>query len=108
MAPAAASGPCRGRPRHRRLLGPERPGHRTTHDGPRPRSGAGKEHAVLAYLITEPELAMDGPLDATLGLAPDDAALLAALAYEAALECTNRCWIPARRRPSAVLAVPVA
>ena len=71
-------------------------------------AGAGKEHAVLAYLVTEPELAVDGPLDDTLDLAPDDGPLLAALAYEAAPDSADRRWIPARRRPTASMAVPVA
>jgi hypothetical protein len=62
---------------------------------------------VLAYLITEPELSVDGPLDDTLDLVPDDERLLAALAYEAA-DSADRRWIPARRRPNAGVAVPVA
>jgi hypothetical protein len=63
---------------------------------------------VLAHLITEPALATAGPLDDTLDLGPTDEPLLAALAYEAAPDSADRCWIPARRRPSAGVAVPLA
>jgi hypothetical protein len=62
---------------------------------------------ALAYLITEPELATAGPLDATLDVAPGDESLLAALAYEAAPDSADRCWIPARRRPNAGAALPL-
>ena len=72
-----------------------------------PAAAAGKEHAVLAYLITEPELSIAGPLDHTLDVAPDDERLLAALAYEAA-PGVERCWLPARRRPIAAAGLPIA
>ena len=72
------------------------------------RRGAGKEHAVLAHLVTEPELSVAGPLDATLEADLDDERLLAALAYEAAPDSAHRCWIPARRRPNAAGALPIA
>ena len=63
---------------------------------------------MLAYLMTEPELVLDGPLDDTLDLGPDDDGLIAALAYEAAPDSSHRCWIPARRRPNAGVALPLA
>lgn len=63
---------------------------------------------MLAYLMTEPELLLDGPLDDTLDFGPDDDGLIAALAYEAAPDSSHRCWIPARRRPSAGVALPLA
>ena len=50
---------------------------------------------MLAYLITEPQLSPDGPLDDTLEIVPDEDALIAALAYEAAPDSAHRCWIPA-------------
>jgi hypothetical protein len=54
---------------------------------------------VLAHLITEPELSMAAPLDATLDFdADDERDLAAALAYDAVPDCAER-WIPARRRP---------
>jgi hypothetical protein len=63
---------------------------------------------VLAHLITEPELSMAGPLDATLEPSFDDERFVAALAYEAAPDSADRCWIPARRRPNAGAALPLA
>jgi hypothetical protein len=63
---------------------------------------------VLAHLITEPELSTAGPLDATLAFdAADESALAAALAHEAAPDSADRCWIPARRRLSAGVALPL-
>jgi hypothetical protein len=62
---------------------------------------------VLAHLITEPELSTAGPLDATLESELDDERLLAGVAYDAAPD-GGGCWIPARRRPSAGLALPLA
>jgi hypothetical protein len=63
---------------------------------------------VLAHLITEPELSAAMALDATLDPDPEAERLLAALAYEAAPDCAHHCWIPARRRPSAGAALPIA
>ena len=63
---------------------------------------------MLAYLMTEPELSPDGPLDESLDLGPDDDRLIAVLAYEAAPDSSHRCWIPARRRPNAGAALPIA
>jgi hypothetical protein len=69
-------------------------------DGPAG-GGAGKEHAVLAYLITEPELSSAGPLDATLAVRADEAPPWAALAYAGAPDPDDPRWIPAgRRRPA--------
>ena len=45
---------------------------------------------MLAYLMTEPELVLDGPLDESLDLGPDDDGLIAALAYEAAPDSAHR------------------
>ena len=63
---------------------------------------------MLAHLITEPELSVAMALDDTLDHDPDSERLLAALAYEAAPEPSHRCWIPARRRPTAGVALPIA
>jgi hypothetical protein len=63
---------------------------------------------VLAHLITEPQLATAGPLDATLAAEFDDEPLAAALAYEAALGWEDGAWVPARRRPSAAGAMRLA
>jgi hypothetical protein len=63
---------------------------------------------VLAHLITEPELSAAMALDATLDPDLDDDRLVAALAYEAAPDSAHHCWIPARRRPSAGAALPIA
>jgi hypothetical protein len=61
---------------------------------------------VLAHLVTEPALSTAGPLDATLDFDPDDAHdLEAALAYEAAPDIADRCWIPTRCRPGGGLPV---
>jgi hypothetical protein len=64
---------------------------------------------VLAHLITEPRLSTAGPLDDTLAFdADDERALAAALAYEAAPDVADCCWIPARRRPNAGTALALA
>lgn len=63
---------------------------------------------MLAYLITEPELATAGPLDPTLEVPDHDEPLLAALAYEAAPDIEDGRWIPVRRRPTVGVAVPLA
>ena len=64
---------------------------------------------MLAHLITEPELSVAGPLDITLAFDPaDERVLAAALAYEAAPDSAHGCWIPARRRVSAGVALPLA
>jgi hypothetical protein len=61
---------------------------------------------VLAHLVTEPALATAGPLDATLDFDVDDEHdLAAALAYEAAPDIADRCWIPTRCRPGGGLPV---
>ena len=79
------------------------PGHRSNQRWPPPAAGPGKQHAVLAHLITEPELSTAGPLDATLAAELDDD-YLAALAYEA----EDRLWIPSRRRRCVCAALPLA
>ena len=63
---------------------------------------------MLAHLITEPELSAAMALDATLAADLDEERLVAALAYEAAPDSSDRCWIPARRRPTAAVALPLA
>jgi hypothetical protein len=63
---------------------------------------------VLAHLITEPELSAAMALDATLEADPEAERLVAALAYEAAPDSGHHCWIPARRRPTAGVALPLA
>ena len=62
---------------------------------------------MLAHLITEPELSAAMAFDATLEADVDEDRLIAALAYEAAPESAD-CWIPARRRPTAGVALPIA
>jgi len=47
------------------------------------RGGAGKEHAVLAYRIAEPESFLDGPIADTLEFAHHNGPRLTARASEA-------------------------